>query len=116
LDLCFGYHQLPLKEGDKVKTTFWGINFYGKDCLYQWKFLPFGLKNAHVEFQRVMDWVLEEFGFTKCYVDNIIFSNLTLKDHTHHLQEVLGRLKTITLNFIHASVVFSALRWNTWVA
>jgi hypothetical protein len=35
LDLNFSFHQLPLKEGDKVKTTFWGINPHGKDCLYQ---------------------------------------------------------------------------------
>ncbi len=33
-NLRFGYHQLPLKEGDKVKTTFWGINPHGKHCLY----------------------------------------------------------------------------------
>jgi hypothetical protein len=25
-----------LKEGDKVKTTFWGIDPYGKEYLYQW--------------------------------------------------------------------------------
>jgi len=24
LDLHFGYYQLPLKEGDKVKMVFWG--------------------------------------------------------------------------------------------
>jgi hypothetical protein len=35
LDLNFSFHRLPLKEGDKVKTTFWGINPHGKDCLYQ---------------------------------------------------------------------------------
>jgi len=46
LDLRFGYHQLPSREGDKVKTTFWGIDPHGKDYLYQWKFLPFGLKNV----------------------------------------------------------------------
>jgi hypothetical protein len=27
LYLCFGYHQLPLKEGHKVKIIFWKINF-----------------------------------------------------------------------------------------
>jgi hypothetical protein len=32
--LKYGYHQLPLREGDKVKTTFWGINHHRKDCLY----------------------------------------------------------------------------------
>ncbi len=34
LDLKFSCHQLPLREGDKVKTTFLGIDFHGKDCLY----------------------------------------------------------------------------------
>jgi hypothetical protein len=35
LDLRFGYQQLPLREGDKVKMTFWGIDPHGNDCLYQ---------------------------------------------------------------------------------
>jgi hypothetical protein len=34
LDLRYGYYQLPLKEGDKINITFWGINPHGKDCLY----------------------------------------------------------------------------------
>jgi hypothetical protein len=34
LDLWARYHQLPIREEDKAKTTFWGINFHGKDCLY----------------------------------------------------------------------------------
>jgi hypothetical protein len=58
LDLRSNYHQFPLKEGDKVKMTFWGINLHGKDCLYQWWFWPFGVKNALTKFQKVMDRVL----------------------------------------------------------
>jgi hypothetical protein len=50
LDLRSNYHQLPLKEDDKVKTTFWGIDPHGKDYLYHWRFLPFGLNNAFVNF------------------------------------------------------------------
>jgi hypothetical protein len=85
LDLRFGYHQLPLKESDKVKTTFWGINPHGKDCLYQWQFLPFGLKNAPIKFQRVMDQLLVGLDFGECYINDIIAFNLTSKDHRHHL-------------------------------
>jgi hypothetical protein len=32
MDLWSNYHQLPLKESDKVKT-FWGIDHNGKICL-----------------------------------------------------------------------------------
>jgi len=50
LDLRSNYHQLPLKKGDKVKTTFWEIDPHGKDCLYHWRFFLFGLKIAIVKF------------------------------------------------------------------
>jgi hypothetical protein len=46
LDLQYEYHQLPFHEGDKANITFWGIDQNGMDSLYNWKFLPFGLKNA----------------------------------------------------------------------
>jgi hypothetical protein len=72
-------------EGDKVKMAFWGIDLLGKDCLYQWQFLPFNLKNVLVEFQRVMDRMLVGFIFAKCYIDGIILFILTSKYHMHHL-------------------------------
>jgi hypothetical protein len=49
-DLWARYHQLPIREEDKAKTAFWDVNSHGKDYLYQWKFLPFGLKNVHAKF------------------------------------------------------------------
>ncbi len=55
LDLKSSFHQLSLKEGDKVKTTFWEIDPHVKDYLYQWNFLPFSFKNGFAKFQRVMD-------------------------------------------------------------
>jgi hypothetical protein len=67
LDLKYGYHQLSLKERvNKVKMAFSGINLHEKDCLYQWQFLPFSLKIAFVEFQRVMDRMLAGLVFAKC--------------------------------------------------
>lgn len=93
LDLRSGYHQLPIKEADKQKTAFWGINEHGKDCLYQWRFLPFGLKNAPTEFQRVMDMILAGVEFARCYIDDIIIFSATVEEHERHLQGVFERLR-----------------------
>jgi len=101
---CFAFSSKefgPLREGEKVKMTLWGIDLHGNDCLCQWKFLPFGLNNAPIEFLKVMDWVLVGFGFAKCYIDDIIVFNLTPGNHMHHLHGVcLENLKNITLSFI----------------
>jgi hypothetical protein len=55
LDLYSRYHQIGLREEDKEKMAFWGIDENGKDWLFQWKFLSFGLKNAPTKSQGVMD-------------------------------------------------------------
>ena len=85
LDLRARYHQLPIHEDDRPKTIFWGINSDWKDCLYQWRFLPFGLKNALAKFQRVMDRMLAGLDFARCYVDDIITFNDIVKKHQRHL-------------------------------
>jgi hypothetical protein len=81
LDLWAGYHQLSIQEEDKAKIVFWGVNFHGKDCLYQWKFLPFELKNALAEFQRVMDRILAWLDFVQCYIDDTMVYNDTVEEH-----------------------------------
>jgi len=93
LNLRARYHQLPIREEDKAKTVFWGVNSHGKDCFYQWKFLPFGLKNALAEFQRVMDRILVRLDFVRCYIDDIVIYSDTVEEHQIHLQIVFERLK-----------------------
>jgi hypothetical protein len=72
---------LPIREEDKVKIAFWGVNFHSKDCLYQWKFLPFGLKNVLTEFQHVMDRILTGLDFIWCYIDDIVVYSDTMEEH-----------------------------------
>jgi hypothetical protein len=72
------YNQLPLRERYKVKTTFWGINPHGKIVYTIGSFLLFGLKNALVEFFKIMDQILIGFGFAKCYIDDIVVFSPTL--------------------------------------
>jgi len=79
---------LLIREKDKAKTAFWGFNSHGTDCLYQWKFLPFGLKNVPAEFQRVMDRILTWLDFVQCYIDDIVVYSDTVEEHQIHLQIV----------------------------
>jgi hypothetical protein len=63
LDLWAGYHQLPIRLEDRQNIAFWGIDPFMKDYFYQWKFFPFGLKNAPAEFQRIVDKILAGINF-----------------------------------------------------
>jgi hypothetical protein len=67
VDLRQGFNQIVLVAKDCKKTTFHGIN-----KLWEWLVMPFGLKNALVFFQRIMDQVLKGAYFLKCYIDDIL--------------------------------------------
>ncbi len=58
MDLRQGFNQIVLIAKDRKKSTFHGIN-----KLWEWLVMPFGLKNAPIFFQQVMDQVLEGADF-----------------------------------------------------
>lgn len=69
LNLTFGFHQIPMSKEGAPKIAFSAL--YGH---YQFKRMPFGLKNAPATFQRFMDNVL--FGLQGnelfVYMDDIV--------------------------------------------
>jgi hypothetical protein len=88
--------RVPLiadSRGGQGQNYIWGVNSHGKDCLYQWKFLPFGLKNVLAKFQRVMERILAGLDFVQCYIDDIVVYSDTVEEHQIHLQIVFERLK-----------------------
>jgi len=60
VDLKQGFNQIVLPAKDHKKIT-----FHGSNKLWEWLVMPFGLKNAPVFFQRVMDQVFEGADFLK---------------------------------------------------
>jgi hypothetical protein len=54
VDLRQGFNQIVFSAKDRKKTT-----FHGSNKLWEWLVMPFGLKNALVFFQRIIDQVLE---------------------------------------------------------
>jgi hypothetical protein len=89
LNLCWGFHQVRVAEEDVPKTAFWG-----PDGLYEWVVMPFGLKNAPVFFQKIMDKTLRGVrAFAWCYIDDIIIFSKSHAEHKLHLREVFQRLR-----------------------
>ena len=104
LDLRSGYHQMPLREGDRCKTAFWGAN----RVLWEWLVVPFGLKNAPPYFQRRMDEVLRDLPFCRYYIDDIVIWSRTMAEHLQHLEIVFQRLRESGLKVHPGKCVFGA--------
>ncbi len=75
--------------------------------------MPFRLKNAPVFFQRIMDQVLEEVDFLKCYIDDILVHSKGLLQHLAHLEELFKRLHEVNMKihpkkceFVVISIVY----------
>jgi hypothetical protein len=108
VDLRQGFNQIMLIAKDHKKTT-----FHGSNKLWEWLVMPFGLKNALVFFQRIMDQVLEGVDFLKCYIDDILVHNKGFLQHLAHLEELFKRLHEVNMKihpkkceFVVTSVVY----------
>ncbi|GFW31062.1 hypothetical protein TNCV_4523311 [Trichonephila clavipes] len=93
LDLTKGYWQIPMEENSKHFTAF--VTHSGH---YQWKVLPFGMKNAGSTFQKSMDQVLSpHHNYCRSYIDDVAVFSETWSDHMQHLEGVFKTLRAVGL-------------------
>jgi hypothetical protein len=59
--------------------------------------MPFGLKNALVFFERIIDQVLERTDFLNCYIDDVLVHSKGLLQHLAHLKELFKRLHEVNM-------------------
>ncbi|QRW22888.1 Retrotransposable element Tf2 protein [Rhizoctonia solani] len=89
LDLCWGYNNVRIKEGDEWKTAF--RTKYG---LFEYLVMPFGLTNAPAAFQHFMNNLFRDLidVTVVIYLDNILIFSENPEEHPSHVREVLSRL------------------------
>jgi len=90
LDLRSAYNLVRIKEGDEYKTAF--------NCKYghfEYRVMPFGLKNAPAVFQHFINDVLEDIlgKYVYAYIDDLIIFSSDYESHLRHVSEVLSRLR-----------------------
>ncbi|TNV71127.1 hypothetical protein FGO68_gene3111 [Halteria grandinella] len=107
-DLLKGYWQVPLTERAKEVSAF--VTSQG---LYQYKVMPFGMKNAPATFQRLLNSVISDLEGCDGYIDDVINYHDTWEDHLRGIREFFERLTTMKLTvnllkceFCHATVEF----------
>jgi Tat protein secretion system quality control protein TatD with DNase activity len=94
LDLKSGFWQIQLRQEDRPKTAF--SSPLGQ---FQFKVLPFGVKNGPASFQRLMDETLRGL-IGKCasvYLDDVLVYSHTREEHLQILRIILDRFRQANL-------------------
>ena len=103
LDAYSGYHQIRMKESDKVKTSF--ITPFGTFCFVT---MPFGLKNAGATYQRTMQCCLQDqIGRNvHAYVDDVAVMSKNSNDLISDLKETFDNIRKYNMMLNPKKCVF----------
>ena len=90
LDALSGFTQLELDPDDVEKTA-----FRTHRGLFQFRRMPFGLRNGPSIFQRVMQGILAPYLWIFClvYIDDIVVYSKSYEEHITHLDRVLSAIE-----------------------
>lgn len=94
LDLASGFHQIKINKADREKTA-----FSTEEGHFQFKRMPFGLKNAPAAFQRLINQAMIGLTPRQCmiYLDDIVIFSKSLQEHLIKLKNVFERCRTSNL-------------------
>ncbi|CAB0042915.1 unnamed protein product [Trichogramma brassicae] len=74
--------------------------------LFEFLYMPFGLRNASQTFQRYVNKALGNLSFIFVYIDDALIASKSREQHKEHLKIVLDRLKEHNLRLNYSKCVF----------
>ncbi|XP_075726234.1 uncharacterized protein LOC142767871 [Rhipicephalus microplus] len=92
LDFVKGYWQIPLSQQSRPKTA-----FSTKSGLYQFCYMPFGIKTAPAVFARLMRLVTEGIPGVEHYYDDVLITSTTWEEHLSTLRQLFARIQAAGL-------------------
>ena len=101
IDLQKAFHQVPVNPEDVPKTAI--ITPFG---LFEFLYMPFGLRNAAQTLQRLIHEVLRGLDFVFPYMDDICVASSSLDEHLLHLRRLFERLQKHNLRINATKSVF----------
>ena len=96
-DLLKGFWQIPLSERAKEISAF--ATPHG---LYQYKVMPFGMKNSPATFQRLINRLIADIDGCEAYIDDVIIYSDTWETHLTIMRKLFRRLSeaNLTINLV----------------
>ena len=96
-DMLKGYWQVPLTQRAREISTFVTLN-----GLYQYKVMPFGMKNAPATFQRMVNKLVRDIDGCEGYIDDVVIFSDNWSDHIHQIKRFfqIMREAKLTINLM----------------
>ena len=94
MDAFSGYDQIRMHEDDQEKTS-----FITSQSLFYYRVMPFGLKNAGMTYQRLINRMFTpQIGRNvQVYVDDMLVKSRREKDHLEDLRETFDTLRSYNM-------------------
>ena len=96
-DMLKGYWQVPLTQRAREISA-----FVTPSGLYQYKVMPFGMKNAPATFQRMVNKLVRDIDGCEGYIDDVVIFSDNWSDHIRqikHFFQIMREAK-LTINLM----------------